>query len=148
MKTTTALCMSIALATFLTACKKEKKYDECGNEICADCGGVGLTAQTASGIILIIADDVHDLADPITVWNTDNAQQYRVITQTTRRGTEGGECATGLVPSNYPHYRIPPGATLNWRARNNSGTFDKSGSIRNPDCLDGQDCYYALLEEL
>lgn len=133
-----------------TGCKKEPKLDECGNEIPEEgYGGIGMEERgNAYGIILIMADDVHELDEPITVWNVDNAQQNRVITHTTARGTEGGECASGpFTPVKYPHYSIPRGVTLSWRARNTSDTFDRRGTIRNPDCQEGEACYYALLEE-
>lgn len=146
MKPWTLIPLLAALS--ISACKKEIQYDECGNEICENCGGIGLTAMDASGVVLIIADNVHELDEPITVWNVDNAQQSRVITHTTARGTESGECHGGSFwPTNYEHWRLPPGTTLNWRARNSSGTFDRSGTLRNPDCRDEHDCYMALLEE-
>ncbi len=133
----------------MTACKKEPELDECGNEIPEEgYGGLSLERGNAYGIILIMADDVHELDEPITVWNVDNGQQSHVITHSTARGTEGGECRSGpYTPIDYPHYSIPRGVTLNWQARNASGTFNRTGSIRNPDCQEGEPCYYALLEE-
>ena len=149
MDTRCKLTLMLMAALMLTACKKEPKLDECGNEIPEEgYGGVSLERGNAYGIILIMADDVHELAEPITVWNVDNGAQSRVITHTTARGTESGQCAGGgFVPTSYPHYSIPRGVTLNWRARNDSGTFDRTGSIRNPDCQEGEACYYALLNE-
>ena len=138
------------LALVFVACKKEPKLDECGNEIPEEgYGGISLEERgNAYGIILVMADDVHELDEPITVWNTDNSQQIHVITHTTARGTAGGECRSGpFTPINYHHYSIPRGVTYHWRARNASGSFDRSGSLRNPDCQEGDDCYYALLEE-
>lgn len=144
-----AYAMLALTSLSLVGCKKEPKLDECGNEIPEEgYGGLSLERGNAYGIVLIMADDVHELDEPITIWNADNGQQSHVITHTTARGTEGGTCSTSpYTPANYPHYSIPRGTTYNWRARNASGTFDRSGSLRNPDCQEGEACYFALLDE-
>lgn len=59
METRSHLTLILMTALLITACKKEEPevlYDECGNEICQDCGGVHNPIDPATAYIWVESD--------------------------------------------------------------------------------------------
>ncbi|MBK7940272.1 MAG: hypothetical protein IPJ87_00070 [Flavobacteriales bacterium] len=49
---------------------------------------------------------------------------------------------------NVARFVIQPGTTLRWKAYNASNTKQWEGTLRNPDCMDGTDCYSVQIATL
>lgn len=81
----------------------------------------------------------------IRIYNADAPEQYTDIGLALEQGL-GAEffCGNSTSP-NVARFTIQPGTTLHWKARNASKTRYWEGTLRNPNCMDGTDCYSAWI---
>lgn len=53
-----------------------------------------------------------------------------------------GNTTTGALA----RFTVQPGTTLHWKAFNASHTKEWEGTLRNPNCNDGTNCYAATID--
>lgn len=151
MRTTQALPIAaLAIATiFLVGCKKEeeapKLYDECGNEICQNCGGITITPNAAIGHIWVKSTDHTTMSEVVRVYNADEPSQYRDIIGAMDDDLGPEHFCGNSTNGNVARFSIARGTTLHWKAYNASNTRQWEGTLRDPDRMDGTDCYSAQI---
>lgn len=141
-----ALLIGLAL---LAACQKEeeapKQYDECGNEICETCGGITIMPNAAIGHIWVQSADYTAMSEAVRVYNADDPDQYQDIAAAMDDDLPADHFCGNSTNGNVARFVIQPGTTLRWKAYNASNTKQWEGTLRNPDCMDGTDCYTARI---
>lgn len=135
----------------LFACKKEdeaepaKQYDECGNEICQNCGGIINVPEPATAYVWVESTDYTAMSEAVRIYNADNPTQYRDIIGAMDDGLGSNYFCGNTTNGNVARFAVQPGTTLHWKAFNASHTREWEGYLRNPDCNDGTNCYSARI---